>query len=60
MRTRFGLAVLVAALGEAPNPAQVLAATLRVPSQYGTINAALDAAVAGDEVLVAPAFTAPT
>src|SRR5262245_19635184 len=32
----------------------LLAATLRVPSEYGTINAALDASAFGDTVVVAP------
>ena len=35
-------------------PAVVQAATLRVPEEYGTIQTAIDASVAGDTVLVGP------
>ncbi|MFN8177684.1 MAG: right-handed parallel beta-helix repeat-containing protein [bacterium] len=49
MRKTILLALAAGLLGSAAP-----AATLRVPSQYATINAALDAAVAGDSVLVAP------
>ena len=35
-------------------PAVVQAATLRVPADYGSIQSAIDAAAAGDTVLVAP------
>ena len=46
-----GLAALTMSLGAAKG---LEAATLRVPSQYSTIQSAIDAASDGDEVLVAP------
>ena len=49
MRRTILLALAAGLLGSAAP-----AATLRVPSQHATINAALDAAVSGDSVLVAP------
>ncbi|MEZ5063405.1 MAG: hypothetical protein R3B81_01665 [bacterium] len=50
MRTR----VLAAFLAFQASAGATSAATLRVPSEYATINAALDASAAGDTVLVAP------
>lgn len=50
MRT-FHLSLLVAAMLLA---APASAATLRVPSEYSTIRAAVEAAVSGDEILLAP------
>jgi hypothetical protein len=47
---RIGFLIAVA-LGSLPQ--QVQGATRRVPSEYATINAALDASVSGDTVLVA-------
>jgi hypothetical protein len=44
------LSVLLLLLPQSP----VSSATLRVPSEYSTINQALDASVSGDTVLVAP------
>ncbi|MBI2671057.1 hypothetical protein HYX18_03730, partial [Candidatus Woesearchaeota archaeon] len=46
-----GLAALVMGLGAAKG---LEARTLRVPSEYPTIQLAVDASVDGDEVLVAP------
>ncbi|MEZ5065749.1 MAG: right-handed parallel beta-helix repeat-containing protein [bacterium] len=46
-------AVLTAGLFSAP-PSDAIGATLRVPAEYQTINAALDASASGDTVLVAP------
>lgn len=49
---RFLLALVV--VGSFAGPTSCLAAARHVPSEYSTINAALDAAVAGDSVLVSP------
>ncbi|QYK48434.1 MAG: hypothetical protein KF838_00940 [Phycisphaeraceae bacterium] len=49
MSRGLGLALVVSMAA-----GQAFAGTLRVPSQFATIQSAIDAAVAGDEVLVAP------
>jgi hypothetical protein len=53
MRTFVAAAVVALALTVVGSPAQA-ASTLQVPSQYPTIQAAIDAATEGDTVLVAP------
>ena len=49
----FGLASLLAAVGMLHAAATAHAAQLLVPSQYPTIQAAIDAAFDGDEVVIA-------
>lgn len=54
MNSRSDVGWAIVTIGVACYPAETSATTRRVPSEYSTINNALDVSVSGDTVLVAP------